>query len=564
MKIGGKIVAGFLTVILMMAISGGISYYLLGKITAETHELQTVKLPLLEHSFQVAINSGLKMAAARGYVITGNTTFLNDYAEIDKQDQEILRDQEAASKTAKGKQAIQDVKKLDAAYTKIFYDKVIPLRKEGKTEEAIRLMAAETTPVAIEARKKMAEYIKLRVDQMDDSFETAEDHARQTQMTVTVSLIVALLIGTSIAWLITRMVTGPLNAATAHLGVMAGGDYTKNVDPRFLQRKDEFGVMAGAFDKLTLSMRGIVGHISQSASQVAASSEELTASAQQSADAANNVAQSIQQVASGSEKQMQTVNDTSAVVQEISATLEEVAATAAEMSEMAGKTTKITQAGQGSVDQAVSQMAEVGREAQGAQKAAEALKAGSQQIGEIVNLISSIAGQTNLLALNAAIEAARAGEAGRGFAVVAEEVRKLAEQSDEAARKITDLIGKNNVSISNVVDTIDTAIHAVGQGVELVNVAGKNFAEIGSQVDSLARQVAIIAKSINEAANGSQKIVASIRDVEGVSRDAAAEAQNVSAATEEQSASMEQIASSSQALAKLAEELQSSVAVFKI
>ena len=76
-----------------------------------------------------------------------------------------------------------------------------------------------------------------------------------------------------------------------------------------------------------------------------------------------------------------------------------------------------------------------------AQVAAEELKTSSAQIGEIVGLISTIAGQTNLLALNAAIEAARAGEQGRGFAVVAEEVRKLAEQSEAAAHQIKDLVG---------------------------------------------------------------------------------------------------------------------------
>ena len=366
------------------------------------------------------------------------------------------------------------------------------------------------------------------------------------------------------AYAITRSVTRPLKAATAHLGVMAGGDYTKDVDKVFLERKDEFGVMAAAFDKLTKSMRSIIKQIAQSSDHVASSSEELTASAHQSAEAANNVAQSIQQVAAGSEKQVQAVNETSAVVQEISATLEEVAATANEMASLAEKTTKATQDGQTSADRAVSQMASVGQEAKEAQKAAEELKAGSQQIGEIVGLISSIAGQTNLLALNAAIEAARAGEAGRGFAVVAEEVRKLAEQSEDAARRITDLIGKNNTSIVHVVGTIDTAINAVGQGVELVNVAGGNFREIGSLVKQVALQVGDISKAIHEAATGSQRIVSSIRDVEKLSRDAAAETQNVSAATEEQSASMEQIASSSQALAKLAEDLQAAVNKFQI
>ena len=199
-----------------------------------------------------------------------------------------------------------------------------------------------------------------------------------------------------------------------------------------------------------------------------------------------------------------------------------------------------------------------------AQVAAEELKTSSAQIGEIVGLISTIAGQTNLLALNAAIEAARAGEQGRGFAVVAEEVRKLAEQSEAAAHQIKDLVDKNHGSIGNVVGAIDSAIRDISQGVELVNAAGSNFAAINSQISQVTGQVTIIANAVHEAAVGSQRIVTSIKEVENLSRDAAAESENVSAATEQQSASMQEIAASSQALAKLAEELQLAVAKFKI
>ena len=115
-----------------------------------------------------------------------------------------------------------------------------------------------------------------------------------------------------------------------------------------------------------------------------------------------------------------------------------------------------------------------------------------------------------------------------------------------------------------MVGAIDVAIQDITQGVELVNVAGTNFGAINTQVRQVTDQVDIIAKAINEAAVGSQRIVSSIKEVENVSRNAAAEAQTVSAATEEQSASMEEIASSSQALAKLASDLQSAVSKFRI
>jgi len=457
-----------------------------------------------------------------------------------------------------------DIKKLDDAYQKIGFEKLVPLKRAGKMDEAIALMSNELAPAASATRAKMDEYIKFREKQTSDALDADQVLMGKAQCIITVFLVVALLCAIGIAFYITQSVRKPLNAATQRVGVMATGDYSVDIESAFLKRSDEFGAMAQAFDKLNRNMRAIIKHVSSSSEQVAASSEQLTASAQQSAEASNNIAESIQQVARGSEKQVSAVNDTSAIVEEISATMEEVSATATEMATMSEQTAAAAIEGKTSVDRAVTQMGTVSSGAKQAQTAAVELKASSEQIGEIVGLISTIAGQTNLLALNAAIEAARAGEQGRGFAVVAEEVRKLAEQSETAAQQIKKLVEQNHASIGHVVGAIDTAIQDITQGVELVNVAGVNFGAIDGQIGRVTEQVRVIAKAINEVAVGSQRIVGSIKEVEHLSRDAAAESENVSAATEEQSASMEEIAASSQALAKLAVDLQSAVAKFRI
>jgi len=564
MKIGAKITGGFLVVILLMVISAGASIYMLWGIKGVSNTNQDFALPVLLKANQVAVDSGIKVADIRGFILTGSESFLADYNKLDKQDEQILQDLIDRAATAQGKQLVISVKNLDDASGKIALEKVVPLRKAGKTEEAIAVMNSELTPAAGELRKKIDEYIKFREKQMNAAFDREQDDVSKASWTAIILAVIALLTGLAIAFATTRSITRPLKASVEYLGKMAANDFSIKIAPNFLAGKDETGDMARAMENLLGTMRTTLKKLAAASEQLAAASEELTASSQQSAEASNNIAVSIIQVAEGSAKQVSAVNETSAIVEEISATIEEVAATATEMSTMSEQTAKASVEGKASVDRAVTQMADVGVGARQAQSAAEELKASSAQIGEIVGLISSIAGQTNLLALNAAIEAARAGEQGRGFAVVAEEVRKLAEQSEAAAHQIKSLIDQNHGSIEKVVGAIDVAISNVNQGVELVNVAGSNFGMITKQIHQVTEQVQLIATSINEAAVGSQRIVGSMKEVESVSRDSAAEAQTVSAATEEQSASMEEIASSSQALAKLAVDLQQTVAQFRL
>ncbi|MDF2930508.1 MAG: methyl-accepting chemotaxis sensory transducer, partial [Anaerospora sp.] len=188
----------------------------------------------------------------------------------------------------------------------------------------------------------------------------------------------------------------------------------------------------------------------------------------------------------------------------------------------------------------------------------------SKEIGQIVDTISGIAGQTNLLALNAAIEAARAGEQGRGFAVVAEEVRKLAEQSQNAAKQIATLISEIQGDTDKAVSAMNAGTREVKLGAEVVNASGVAFQEIVAMILKGSNQTKEISVAIEHIAAGSGQIVNSVNEINELSKTASAEAQTVSAATEEQAASMEEVASASQSLSHLAVNLQDDVSKFRI
>ena len=385
-------------------------------------------------------------------------------------------------------------------------------------------------------------------------------HAARNKMgmAVGVATLVALILAFVATLFMAKRITDPLRQMGEAL---ASGDLTRTLD---VNTKDEVGVMSQHFNTMVVELRKLVRQVNELSQTLAASSEELAASAEQSSEVSQQVAQAITEVAAGTSKQLSAVNDASAIVEEVSASAEEVAATAETITGLSHKSTAATLNGSSAIDRAVQQMGNIGDGSKAVNDAVEKLAESSRHIGEIVNVISGIAGQTNLLALNAAIEAARAGEQGRGFAVVAEEVRKLAEQSESATKEITKLIAQNHMDIQKAVQAMEVSSSSVKVGIDVVNAAGVTFREISQLTEEVSTQMEGISSAIGEIAKGSERIVVSVRDIETVSKDSAGQSQSVSAAAEEMTASMTEISSSSQSLAKMAQELQAAVDRFRV
>lgn len=374
-------------------------------------------------------------------------------------------------------------------------------------------------------------------------------------------VVVLILAGIIIAWF-ARRIARPIKELEAAANRIADGDISRS--DLNIRSNDEIGRLGKSFETMTVNLRGLIQKILGATDQVAASSEELTASSEQAAQAANQIAASITTVAAGAEAQLTAAGDASSVVEEMSAGIEQIAASAQEVAAQSSSAAGKAKQGDKEVADAITQMEKIENTVNTSAKVVAKLGERSKEIGLIVDTISGIAGQTNLLALNAAIEAARAGEAGQGFAVVAEEVRKLAEQSQDAAKKIAELIGEIQGETEKAVVAMDDGTREVKTGTEVVQKAGAAFREIADMVTEVSGQVKEISASIQQMATGSQQIVGAVQKIDDLGKKSAGEAQGVSAAAEEQLASMEEIASSSQSLAKLAQDLQTAVATFRL
>lgn len=380
--------------------------------------------------------------------------------------------------------------------------------------------------------------------------------------TMLILSVVCLLIIAGLTILIARQLVKPILIIRDECLLLADGDLRER--DALVTTEDEIGQLAKGFRDMRKNLQNLVTTVHSQAEQLAASSQQLTAGADQSAQAANQVAASITDVAAGAQEQLVAAGETAAIVEQMSASIEQVAANANEVAFQSSQAAVKAAEGNTSVSQAVTQMANIEQTVTASAQVVAKLGERSKEIGQIVDAISGIAGQTNLLALNAAIEAARAGEQGRGFAVVAEEVRKLAEQSQDAAKQIATLIGEIQGDTDKAVVAMNEGTHEVKRGAEVVNASGQAFQEIVALVTQVSDQVKEISAAIEQMATGSQQIVSSVNSIDSLSKKSAEESEVVSAATEEQSATMEEIASSSRSLAHLATDLREAVGKFRV
>lgn len=565
MKINQKLGVLILISLLSMGLIGYTGYYYLQQANADMNSMyadQLVPIELINENrahvngasadlFELMITTDENRNKVLQQDITDRINVFN--TNIDKFEKTKL-DVKAKEKLAGLKTSLQKFRDVRA--------KVLELALQNKNAEAYALYIANGAVLAKEVNDKCIDLSKYEVQIAEQSNAANKASFEKTAHIMLGIIFISFVILGLSGFYITRIIAKPLAAMVLFCKELSAGDFREK--PRKVRRKDEIGEVADALAEMRNALRSLMKHINESAEQLAASSEELTASADQSAQAANQVAQSITDVAHGTEEQLSVTNGTSAVVQQMATNIQQVAANANEAAGQSDKAANKATEGNKSIDKAVNQMANIEQTVTTSAKVVVKLGERSKEIGQIVDTISGIAGQTNLLALNAAIEAARAGEQGRGFAVVAEEVRKLAEQSQEAAKQIATLIGEIQGDTDKAVVAMDAGTREVRLGAEVVNESGKAFQEIATMVTNVSNQTREISSAIEQMASGSQQIVESVKQIDTLSKKTSGEAQTVSAATEEQSASMEEIASASQALARLAEDLRGAVSKFQI
>ena len=575
MRVAYKLLVLNVVAIIGMIVVGMVGYF---AVMQAQSDLNTISQTYLKGIFEIGrCRHAVRYAQVQSILLPLTTDPSLTQSRIDKYngavkelDESLALYEEIIKNDAQARAQVEAAKREWAKF-KAGGDKMMQMRSPvgGDTaaiaahrNAAMEFYQKEVMPYAVSTSGAILEIQQKAYQDSEDSIKRSDEGIDAAVRNLFIVLGATFVILIFFSFSITKAVTTPLGNMVKALYLLKDGDF-RRTDLLDADRTDEFGAMALAVRDMRQTISKVIQNTSDAASQFAASSEELTASAHQSSQASEQVAQSVTSSAGAVVEQQSLINDAMEAINVATRSIETLTKTSDLVASMVGKAMDEANAGTEAVEASVNQIISVEKIVNDSALTVDKLGKRSQEIGQIVEAISGIAEQTNLLALNAAIEAARAGEHGRGFAVVSEEVRKLAEESQEAAQKIGTLIGEIQAETTNAVDSMqkgNAAVRAGTQSVEKLRDTFDSIKEASSKVENEAKNMVNELKAVESA-------TFKIRDCndktleKGLS--VSKEMESVSAAAEQQSASSEEISSAADELARLAQDLQNSLQMFQ-
>ncbi|WP_025025523.1 methyl-accepting chemotaxis protein [Caldalkalibacillus mannanilyticus] len=553
-----KILSGFAVVLVIMLIMGASLFVMVNSFHSKVEEIIERDLELLMMEQKLSYNMSQRVSSARGYVLNGDPV---ERALFDQYSQESLELQERLMSSSNSEQ-LKILNDLSIDWRQTVEKKVFEAYDRGNTELALLTLQQEITPVS---RAIMDGFYKLASESEMKIQESGQMVLKSGDLLKILSIILPILsiiISIVISFILAKMISDPILRVVKKVEMIASGDLSG--EAMRTKSKDEIGRLTDSVNQMTTNLRELINQVSETSEQVAASSDQLSASAEETSQATQQVAIAIQEVSSGTELTMRGTQESSKSMEEMALGIENIAENSSQVHFTSLETSNRAKKGNESIQTAVHKMTSINSLVNDSSEVIKLLGQRSQEIGEIVQVITDISEQTNLLALNAAIEAARAGEHGRGFAVVADEVKKLAEQSKQSAIQITELIIGIQQDTQKAVESMNGVAQEMHRGSNIVKDSGQIFSSIVTEVESVTEQIQEISAVAQQMSAGAQQVASTIEEASRVSKETSANSETVAASTEETMASMEEITSSAEVLCTMAQELHDTIKRFKV
>lgn len=376
--------------------------------------------------------------------------------------------------------------------------------------------------------------------------------------------LVMIVLAIIVIFLLTKGIQVGLQAAEKAVHGLSNGDLTVAVESKAMRRNDELGDMAKGVAVLMNQLLEVVNHIRTSSEQLLKSGTDLSNMATQTSSTADDISKAIEEISQGAVSQADEIERASHEVDTMGQLIGHIADNVAELDQG-------TQEIKGSSDRSIDIIRDL---TESNDRSMEAVRHISRQVNATnesalkiraaVDLITSIAEETNLLSLNASIEAARAGEQGRGFAVVAGQIQKLAEQSNESAGSIADIIGELLKDSENSVQVMEEVQKIMNEQQEKLQATRKQIAEVGDGISGAAQAAGMIRQQTEHCNSARANVADVISNLSAISEQNAASTEETTASMEEMNAAINLLAESARQLQELSKSLEEDVSFFRV
>ncbi|QPQ31161.1 methyl-accepting chemotaxis protein [Lysinibacillus sp. JNUCC 51] len=556
-SISKRIVFSFSIVVAVVVLYIGYNFYAVNQSNSATEQIIDEDLQLLVKDYEEAQTIGLRIAAARGYVLSGNEKYKKIFEDNVKRADENEKLSIGVSEAGDFNKFAEMAKEWSSYVEK----EVFTVYDQGQTELAIKNLATrsdEATEIR-EGFEGLAEHRKQSINATGADIVSA---GKTKQLTGIVVGVVIVIVSIMIALLTARIISRPIIAVTNRMQRITEGDLS---EPELaVKSKDEVGQLTAATNTMSDILNRLLKQIQSVSNDVAAHSEELMQSANEVKTGTEQIVDTVTEIASGTEVQASNASDVAATMTEFTYKMTDVSKSSTEVQQYSQNVMALTKEGQGLMNASTEQMTSINHIVKDAVYKVDELSKQTQEISKIVAVIQDIAAQTNLLALNAAIEAARAGEHGKGFAVVADEVRKLAEQVAVSVDDITGIVQKIQQDSNMVTSSLENGYEEVEKGTTQIASTNDTFSLIAEAVYSMSTNIDSMTTKLEDVVHNTVNINKSVDEIAAVSEQSAAGIQQTSATIEQAASSMDEIKNSSSNLADMAENLNDLVRKFKL
>lgn len=560
MTVGKKLWIGFLAILTIVLLVGASGLWALTKLDGEYRYLIDDKIKNVVLLEQLLSAQHADAKNIRGYIIYKEQSYVEQRKEIMDAIKGKIKTLDQSLHTSSDRVLIKEVKETSKSAEQISA-LIIRDVQAGNAESALNL-AKEVSFYQEEVSANLQQLIHRQEREQKNTEEQLQTVLKWIYVLIGGLIGFAIVASIIIARIISRSIARPVRKMTASLAQLANGDFTAG--PISVRNKDEIGEMANALNGMTEDLRGILTTVKESAVQLAAHAEELSASSEESLAASKTVAEITERNLMASDVQVTKVNESNRSLSEMLKGIDRISDDNERMQHVSTEVAELVATGASRMKEVTEQMGEISSSIQKSSDTIGQLAAHSENIREVTSVITTMAEQTNLLALNAAIEAARAGDHGKGFAVVAEEVRQLADQSKRSAGHISQIIGEMVQNVERTIRTAEKGNLFIAKGRELSESTGHVFQRIESATVVMNSTMNAVTTNIKGVRSMTDIVSAESQGVQNLALQTSAEAQSASAATEEQLSANTEISLHAQTLASLADRLRSDVNRFKI